>query len=114
MLDERRAIALGGVLGQDTARLDNVTLSSDGGRTWTLGGRPSMPGPVYGSSWVPDAGTPTAVAVGPAGADYSLDGGRTWRPAARVTYWAVAFVSPGAGWAVGPGGRITHLAFLDE
>jgi len=32
---------------------------------------------------------------------------------ARVTYWAVAFVSPDAGWAVGPGGRITRLAFID-
>ena len=72
-----------------------------------------MVGPVYGSSWVPGAETPTAFAVGPAGADYSLDGGLTWRAAARVPYWAVSFVSPSAGWAVGPGGRITHLAFLD-
>ncbi|HIF06009.1 MAG TPA: hypothetical protein EYQ64_03390 [Gemmatimonadetes bacterium] len=106
--------ASGGVLGQDTARIDNVTVSADDGRTWTLGGRPNMVGPVYGTSWVPGADTPTAVAVGPAGADYSLDGGLTWRPAARVTYWAVSFVSPAAGWAVGPGGRITHLALLDE
>ncbi len=114
VLDDVRGIALGGILGQDTSRVDNVTLSSDGGRTWTLGGRPDMAGPVYGSSWVPGADTPTAFAVGPAGADYSLDGGLTWRPAARVTYWAVAFVSPDAGWAVGPGGRITRLAFIDQ
>ncbi len=46
--------------------------------------------------------------------DYSLDGGLTWRAAARVTYWAVAFVSPDVGWAVGPGGRITRFAFMDE
>ena len=114
VLDDVWGIALGGILGQDSARVDNVTLSSDGGRTWTLGGRPDMAGPVYGSSWVPGADTPTVLAVGPGGADYSLDGGLTWRPAARVTYWAVAFVSPRAGWAVGPGGRITHLAFMDE
>ena len=113
VLDNGRGIALGGILGQDTVRVDNVTLSSDGGRTWTLGGRPNMAGPVYGSSWVPGADTPTAFAVGPAGADYSLDGGLTWRAAARVTYWAVSFVSPRAGWAVGPGGRITRFAFLD-
>ena len=114
MLDDGSGIALGGVLGQDTPRVDNVTVSADGGRTWTLGGRPNMVGPVYGSSWVPDAVTPTAVAVGPDGADYSLDGGLSWHSAASVTYWAVSFVSPSAGWAVGPGGRITHLAFLDE
>jgi photosystem II stability/assembly factor-like uncharacterized protein len=113
VLDDALSIALGGVLGQDTVGVDNVILSSDGGRTWRLGGRPDMVGPVYGSSWVPGAETPTAFAVGPAGADYSLDGGLTWRAAARVPYWAVSFVSPSAGWAVGPGGRITHLAFLD-
>ena len=114
VLDDARSIALGGVLDQDTLRVDNVILSSDGGHTWRLGGRPDMAGPVYGSSWVPGAETPTAFAVGPAGADYSLDGSLTWRPAARVPYWAVSFVSPTAGWTVGPGGRITHLAFLDQ
>ena len=114
MLDDLRGIALGGILGQDSVRVDNVILTLDGGRTWTLGGRPNMAGPVYGSSWVPGADTPTALAVGPAGMDYSLDGGLTWRAAARVTHWAVSFVSPSAGWAVGPGGRITHLALLDE
>ena len=57
---------------------------------------------------------PDLPTVGPAGADYSLDGGVTWRAAARVTYSAVAFVSPSAGWAVGPGGRITRFAFVDE
>ena len=114
VLDDVRGIALGGILGEDTTHVDNVTLSSDGGRTWILGGRPDMAGPVYGSAWVPGADTPTVLAVGPAGADYSLDGGLTWRAAARVTYWAVAFVSPDSGWAVGPGGRITRLAFIDE
>ncbi len=114
MLDDSRGIALGGILGQDTVRVDNVTITLDGGRTWTLGGRPNMAGPVYGSSWVPGADTPTAFAVGPGGADYSLDGGLTWRAAARATYWAVAFASPSAGWAVGPGGRITRFTFLDE
>ncbi len=94
VLDDGRGIALGGIIGQDTVRVDNVTLTSDWGRSWTLGGRPNM--------------------AGPAGADLSLDGGLTWRSATRVTYWAVSFVSRGAGWAVGPGGRITRFAFMDE
>jgi photosystem II stability/assembly factor-like uncharacterized protein len=38
VLDDVPGIALGGILGQDTTRIDNVTLSSDGGRTWTYGG----------------------------------------------------------------------------
>ena len=110
-LDGRRGIALGGVIGQDTVRVDNVTVTSDGGRVWTLGGRPAMRGPVYGASWVPDAPTPTVFAVGPGGADYSTDGGASWQTAAQETYWAVSFASLGAGWAVGPEGRITHFGF---
>lgn len=110
-LDGRRGIALGGIIGQDTVRVDNVTVSLDGGREWILGGRPAMRGPVYGASWVPDAPTPTVFAVGPGGADYSTDGGMTWQTAAQETYWAVSFASLGAGWAVGPEGRITRFEF---
>ncbi len=70
-----------------------------------------MRGPVYGASWVPGAPTPTVFAVGPGGADYSTDGGASWQTAAQETYWAVSFVSLGAGWAVGPEGRITRFGF---
>ena len=52
----------------------------------------------------------TVVAVGPGGIDWSRDLGNQWSSADTVSYWAVAFASPGAGWAVGPGGRITRLA----
>ena len=114
VLDDGRGIASGGVLGQDTLRVDNVVLTPDGGRTWTKGGRPVMAGPVYGSSWVPGAEGPTVFAVGPGGGDYSLDGGLSWRSATAVTYWSVSFASPSAGWAVGPNGRILHLAFVGD
>ena len=110
-LDSRTGIALGGVIGQDTVRVDNVTVTLDGGRVWTLGGRPAMRGPVYGASWVPDSPVSTVFAVGPGGADYSTDGGLTWQTAAEETYWAVSFASPDAGWAVGPEGRITRFGF---
>ena len=48
-LDNETGVALGGVIGQDTLRVDNVTITSDGGRTWTSGGRSRLAGPVYGS-----------------------------------------------------------------
>jgi len=110
-LDNETGVALGGLIGQDTVRVDNVTLTSDGGRTWTAGGRSRLAGPVYGSSWVPGASMPTVFSVGPGGADYSVDGGRSWRAADTRTYWAVSFVSPARGWAVGPEGRITRFGF---
>ena len=110
-LDSEVGIALGGVIGQNDGRTDNVTVTADGGRTWSLGGRSRLAGPVYGSSWVPGAPRPTVVAVGPGGADYSVDGGLSWRAADTRTYWAVAFTSADRGWAVGPNGRITRFGF---
>lgn len=131
--DGRLGLALGGVIGGDTLRPENVAVTEDGGLTWKPGGAPAMPGPIYGSALVgvpepgggggavgdvPAGGTPTgseapspplALIVGPGGLDWSLDLGRSWRSLARETFWAVAFASPAAGWAVGPGGRIVKL-----
>lgn len=103
-------LALGGVIGNDSIRSDNVARTADGGATWTLAPRLAMAGPAYGSALVP--GRPAlAVAVGPRGLDVTFDGGTTWTTEETTTYWAVAFASDEAGWAVGPSGRITRLAF---
>ena len=99
-------IALGGVIGNDTIRSDNVIVTADGGDSWADGGALAMTGPVYGSSLLGDV----AVAVGPRGMNWSTDGGASWRTADTLTYWAVAFSSAQAGWAVGPGGRIVKLS----
>jgi photosystem II stability/assembly factor-like uncharacterized protein len=107
--DALHGAALGGKLGSDAPR-DEVALTNDGGRTWVLGGRPRLRGPVYGAVFVPDARAPTLVAVGPGGADLSADGGRSWQALDTLAYWSVGFASPRAGWAVGPGGRITRLS----
>lgn len=100
-------LALGGVIGNDTIRSDNVTVTVDGGSTWSTGGTLVMTGPVYGSALLDDV--EVAVAVGPKGMDWSSDGGITWQSADTLTYWAVAFSSAAAGWAVGPQGRIVKL-----
>ncbi len=102
-------LALGGRIGQDSVRTENVAITADGGLTWTSGGALEMEGPVYGSALLMGG---AAVAVGPRGLDWSADGGRTWQSSVTLTYWAVAFSSPGSGWAVGPGGRITKLGFV--
>ncbi len=96
----------------DASSAVRVALSGDGGETWTAGGSPGFPGPVYGVSWVPGAPTPTLVAVGPGGAGFSTDGGHRWTVLDTVPYWSVDFAGPEAGWLVGPDGRITRTAIF--
>jgi hypothetical protein len=60
---------------------------------------------------VPGSPTPTLVAVGPNGADWSADEGLTWTSADTVSYWGLDIASPAAGWLVGPDGRIVRISF---
>ena len=108
--DARNGIVMGGVLGKPDEHSDNVAITTDGGRSWRLAGRPRLTGAIYGGVYVPGARVPTLVAVGPKGADVSLDDGATWTTLDTLPYWSVAFASPNAGWAVGPGGRITRFS----
>jgi photosystem II stability/assembly factor-like uncharacterized protein len=107
--DEMNGMVVGGDINDPEGRFDNIAVTSDGGRTWILAGGPAMTGAAYGSSYVPGAPTPTAVIVGPSGVDYSVDNGESWQSLDSREYWAVAFHSPSAGWAVGREGRITKL-----
>lgn len=109
--DSLHGAALGGDLARPEEHTDNVAVTTDGGRTWVPGGRPVMPGAVYGAAYVPGAPTPTLLAVGPAGADWSADEGRTWSSADTASYWGLGVASPEAGWLVGPEGRIVRVSF---
>ena len=107
--DLRHGIAAGGDLGRPNDFLDNVAVTSDGGTTWVLAGRPSFPGPIYGIAYLPGRQQPTVVAVGPGGASWSADEGKTWRPLDRASYWGLGFAADGSGWLVGPEGRVARV-----
>ncbi len=102
--------AVGGNLADHDTYTNNVAQTTDGGATWTMLGHPTFTGPIYGTSIVPGTATPSLVVVGPEGMDYSIDGGQSWVSLDTLTYWAVDFASPEAGWAVGPQGRIAKVA----
>ena len=107
--DDEHGAVVGGDIGSRDRRSDNVAITSDGGRTWSLGGRTRLAGAAYGGSYVPGMPRPTLVVVGPGGADLSRDEGASWAVLDTLAYWSVAFASPSAGWLVGPNGRITRV-----
>jgi photosystem II stability/assembly factor-like uncharacterized protein len=109
--DSLHGVILGGDLARPDEHTDNVAVTSDGGASWSLAGRPVLPGAVYGAAYVSGAPTPTLVAVGPHGADWSADEGATWSRADTVAYWGLDIASPAAGWLVGPEGRIVRIFF---
>ena len=109
--DRRRGMALGGELRNTDGFTQNVAVTADGGRTWRAAAPPAFPGPVYGSAVVP-ALEGVVVAAGPGGMSFTADDGTTWTAIDEVTRWAVGFAPGGSvGWAVGPEGRVTRIAF---
>ena len=105
--------ALGGVMTVDSlpdSTVANVALTSDGGNSWSLAPSAPLPG-VFGGAYVPSLDPSPLVVVGPAGIAFSRDDGQTWSTATDQSHWSIAFAGPQAGWAVGPDGRITKLAF---
>ena len=109
--DEKHGMALGGRLLKPDDTSDSVAaVTSDGGATWTLVKRPTFSGAVYGAAVVPNM-RGYVVAAGPKGLDWTGNDGRSWTSLSRVAYWSVDCISRNACWAVGPGGRITHVTF---
>ncbi len=108
--DAQNGLAAGGDIGDQLGATDNVVTTTDGGASWALAGRPTFTGAVYGAAYVPGAGG-LVVAVGPKGASWSPDDGRTWQVLDTLEYWSAAFASRNAGWLVGPGGRVTRVGF---
>jgi photosystem II stability/assembly factor-like uncharacterized protein len=105
--DPRHGLVVGGDYRKETEAVDNAAATMDGGLTWTsvkgLRGFRSVVAFVPGSnaSWI---------AVGPSGADWSTDEGRSWTGIVGEGYHAFSFAPGGrVGWGVGERGRIAKL-----
>ena len=107
--DEKNGVALGGDVGKEGVRSDNVVITTDGGKIWALGGRPSFAGGVYGAAYATGTKPAALVAVGPGGMSLSQDDGKNWMALDTLAYWSVGFSRGNSGYAVGPKGRITRI-----
>jgi photosystem II stability/assembly factor-like uncharacterized protein len=105
--DSRHGVAVGGDYTKSADASHNVAVSSDSGRTWTepSGNRPAG----FRSAVAYLAGRGMWIATGTSGSDVSTDNGNTWKQFDSGAFNAISFTSDGAGWAVGPKGRLALL-----
>jgi len=107
-----RGIVVGGDYRQERASSDNVALTHDGGATWALGPA-RLRGFRSAVAFVPGSRDRVLLTVGPAGSDWSSDGGATWTALGDEGFHAVSIARrDDVAWAVGENGRIARLASL--
>jgi len=112
--DTLHGVIVGGDYKNESAAVDNVAITSDGGNTWTLVKDHGLSGFRSAVQYLP--GTTSLIAVGPSGADFSQDDGQTWRkidyPAGIGGFDAISFSqSSKTAWASGNNGALARLNF---
>jgi photosystem II stability/assembly factor-like uncharacterized protein len=108
--DAKHGIVAGGDYTKEEAAVDNLAVTSDGGATWTL--VKGLSGFRSVVTYVPGMKTPTLVALGPSGGDYSTDDGRTWAPLTGPGFDTFSFATgKQTGWGAGNKGAIGRLTF---
>src|SRR5689334_17207192 len=110
--DAKHGVIAGGDYKKEQEAVDNLAVTNDGGVTWTL--VKGLSGFRSVVAYVPGMKTPTLIALGPSGGDYSLDDGRTWKPIDGPGFDTFSF-APGkqAGWGAGAEGKVARLTFGD-
>ena len=110
--DLKHGVIVGGDYRKENEAIDNLAVTSDGGATWTL--VKGLSGFRSVVAYVPGTRTPTLVAIGPSGTDYSTDDGRTWTALAGPGYDTLSFTRSArrpVAFAAGAEGRIGKLNF---
>ncbi|KAK7998906.1 hypothetical protein PG991_014581 [Apiospora marii] len=111
--DAAHGLVVGGDFQDPTRSGGTAGWSDDGGVTWHAAEQ--FPGGYRsGAAWVsglcPSKGE-AALAVGPTGSDFTLDGGRTWHGFDDGSFDAVECVGDRVCWASGEKGRVARLVF---
>jgi len=106
--DAKHGVIVGGDYTKEQEAVNNLALTSDGGVTWKL--VKGLNGFRSVVAYVPGVKTPALVAVGPSGADYSGDDGRTWMAIPGPGFDTLSFVrGRPVGWAAGARGSLGRL-----
>ena len=104
MFDYNRGVIVGGNYEKPDEHVNNLALTADGGRTWTLGS--GLSGYRSGVAYVAKN---TILAVGTSGSDISVNSGRSWKKMGSENLNAVAAKGKRSVWAVGPKGMVARM-----
>ena len=108
--DEKHGVIVGGDYTKEGEAQNNLAFTSDGGATWSLG--TGLHGFRSVVAYIPEEKTPTLIAVGPSGTDYSIEDGRTWLAIEGPGFDTLSFVrGRRICWAAGAQGHVAKLAF---
>ena len=104
-------IVVGGDFNRPGEVRENAAVTHDGGTTWTAVN--SLRGFRSVVAWA-NGGRGPALAIGPTGADISLNNGATWTPVEGDGYDTVSFgPASRTGWAAGDKGRIAKVTIRE-
>ena len=110
--DGDHGVVVGGDYQKEAEALDNLAVTSDGGRTWTLVKPRGLSGFRSVVAYVPGTKM-SAIAVGPQGADWSEDDGRTWTAIEGAGFHTFSLSMSGRiGFGAGGKGSIGKLELL--
>ncbi len=105
--DEKNAVAVGGDYEIDTAAVNNVILTNDGGKTWTGIENPQN---VPFKSCVTYLGNNAYLAVGTSGISWSSDDGKNWTTIDTLSFHTIGFdEKSGVGWLAGGNGAVAKF-----
>lgn len=108
--DAKHGVVVGGDYKKEKESGNNLAFTSDGGVTWTVGS--GLSGFRSVVAYQTGSRAATLIAVGPSGADYSSDDGRTWQVIEGRGYDTFSFVRDGSvGWGAGAEGGLARLLF---
>jgi photosystem II stability/assembly factor-like uncharacterized protein len=108
--DAANGIIVGGDYRKVGEAKDNLAASTDGGRSWKLIADSGIGGFRSCVAYLPGSKGMNLIATGPAGTDFSHDGGLHWIKYDSQGFHVLSLTkSKAVGWAAGAGGRIGKL-----
>lgn len=103
----KHGIVVGGDFQKPEQGGNHIAFTRDAGRSW----HPASGSSRYlsAAAWIRN----TAIAVGPAGTEISLDRGASWKRLSDTGFHAVSAARDGWVWAAGSAGRLARIAPID-